>query len=210
MGAQPPHIVGIVGGSCAGKTWLADRLQQILGNEAVRVSQDDFYHDRSHLTPGRRARLNFDHPRAIDWKRLESVLLSFRAGRTASIPQYDFTTHGRLAGENLLTPARVIIVEGLWLFRRASLRACIDFKIFIRSTTELCAKRRLDRDVRERGRTREQVLDQLERYTIPMFNRFVAPQEKWADVLLEAPVTAADVQRVAGEIETKITDSVGI
>ena len=85
MQVQSPHIVGISGGSCAGKTWLADRLLNHFGENAVRLSQDDFYFDRSHLSPARRARLNFDHPRAIDWERLEKTLRRFARGREGSV-----------------------------------------------------------------------------------------------------------------------------
>src|SRR5438067_11198319 len=99
MQAESPQIVGIVGGSCAGKSWLAERLQQALRLNATRLSQDDFYLDRSHLSSARRARLNFDHPRAIDWERLEKVLSKWAHGETASVPRYDFVTHGRLRGE---------------------------------------------------------------------------------------------------------------
>src|SRR5687768_13666250 len=109
------HIVGISGGSCAGKSWLADRLLSAFADDAVKLSQDDFYFDRSHLSPARRARLNFDHPRAIDWERLEQVIARFAQGRATSVPRYDFATHGRLRGETALRPAAILIVEGLWL-----------------------------------------------------------------------------------------------
>ena len=95
MVAQKPTLVGIAGGSCAGKTWLAERLQSFLGQEATRLSLDDFYLDRSHLSPGRRALVNFDHPRSIDWQKLEEVLGKLAFGSTAAIPTYDFRTHGK-------------------------------------------------------------------------------------------------------------------
>lgn len=196
------HILGISGGSCAGKTWLADRLASALGTRAARLSQDDFYLDRSHLSPGRRAKLNFDHPRAIDWTRLELVLRAFSEGHGAAVPRYDFATHGRLREEAHVTPAPIVIVEGLWLFRRAQLRQLFDFKIFIRSSPELCTERRLKRDIVERGRTRAQVIEQLERYTLPMSERFVAPQEKWADTVLEAPISEGDVATIVKQIKT--------
>ncbi len=201
MQAPSPHIVGITGGSCAGKTWLADRLLNHFGENAVRLSQDDFYLDRSHLSPARRARLNFDHPRAIDWERLEKALGQFARGRIASVPRYDFVTHGRVPGEGTLHPAPILIVEGLWLFRRPTLRHLFDLKIFIRSTPDLCRKRRLQRDTTERGRSREQVLQQLERYTLPMSERFVAPQEKWADVVLNAPISEDQIFEIVNRIQ---------
>ena len=93
MNEYGPQIVGIAGGSCAGKTWLADRLSEPSGNDAVRISLDSFYLDRSYLSAGRRALLNFDHPRAIDWRSLERVLRKCAAREQFSVPRYDFATH---------------------------------------------------------------------------------------------------------------------
>src|SRR5688572_26593412 len=188
MQAESPHIVGIAGGSCAGKTWLADRLQKRLGSKAERLSLDNFYRDQSHLSLARRARVNFDRPQSIDWKRVEEVLSDFLQGRAASVPRYDYVSHGRLRDDLVLSPAPILIVEGLWLFRRPAVRKLFSLKVYIRSTNDLCKERRVRRDMRERGRTREQVLEQLHRHTLPMFERFVAPQEKWADVILDAPI----------------------
>jgi uridine kinase len=201
MVAQKPTLVGIAGGSCAGKTWLAERLQSFLGQEATRLSLDDFYLDRSHLSPGRRALVNFDHPRSIDWQKLEEVLGKLAFGSTAAIPTYDFRTHGRTGRELRLSPGEVVIVEGLWLFRRANLRKLFDLKIYIRSSTSWCKEKRLGRDTVERGRTEEQVLRQLKRFTLPMFEKFVAPQEKWADVVLESPVKETSVKRIGEQLK---------
>src|SRR5688572_27454107 len=115
MDEPMPQLIGIAGGSCAGKSWLAARLQEQLGKIAGRLSLDDFYRDRSHLPPGRRARINFDHPRAIDWERVEGVLTELCAGRAASIPRYNYETHGRFAEETILAPAPLVLFEGLWL-----------------------------------------------------------------------------------------------
>src|SRR5215831_12598866 len=115
-------LVAIVGGSGAGKTCLAQKLQAALGRKAVRLSLDDFYLDRSHLSSARRAMLNFDHPRAIDWKLLKAVLQNLRAGHVARIPQYNFKTHCLLTRTRLLKPKPIILIEGLWLLRTPSLR----------------------------------------------------------------------------------------
>jgi uridine kinase len=200
MNGNGPQIVGIVGGSCAGKTWLADRLSKSLGQKAVRISLDNFYLDRSYLPGQRRSRLNFDHPRAIDWAAFERVLRNCAAGQHFSVPRYDFATHSRAAGEFVSACAPVVIVEGLWLFRRAAIRDLFTLKIFIRAAQQLCVERRLARDTRERGRTDQEVLAQIARHTLPMFERFVAPQERWADLILEAPVSASEVSQVRNRI----------
>jgi uridine kinase len=204
MEEKSPHIVGIAGGSCAGKTWLADQLHAGFQGCSARLSLDDFYRDRSHLTPARRSRVNFDHPRAIDWKAMEKAVADFAQGRVAAVPCYNFAMHGR-RGEQLLHPKPILIVEGLWLFRRSSLRAFFDLKIFIRSASTLCAQRRVARDTANRGRTREQVLEQLERFTLPMFERFVAPQEKWADVVLDAPIGRSEVAELLNRVKMSVS-----
>src|SRR4051794_20374770 len=126
-----PFLIAIVGGSGAGKSWLAERMQLELGDSAVRLSLDDFYRDRSHLPSQRRLRLNFDHPRAIDWAAFEDVLRDCVAGRTTRIPQYDFATSSRLPGTKTLRPKPLVLVEGLWLLRRPSVRRFFQLCLFI-------------------------------------------------------------------------------
>ena len=204
MQGNGPQIVGIAGGSCAGKTWLAERLFEAFAGEAVQISLDNFYLDRSHLSVGRRARLNFDHPRAIDWPAFEQVLRRCAARERVSLPLYDFATHARVAGESVCESASLVVVEGLWLFRQPAIRDLLTFKIFIRAPQGLCVERRVARDTRERGRTHEEVMTQWKHFTLPMFERFVAPQERWADVILEAPVSASEVSQLRNRIAEKL------
>jgi uridine kinase len=210
MSRMSPQIVGIVGGSCAGKSWLAARLASRAGAAVARISQDDFYLDRAHLSAGRRARLNFDHPRAIDWAKLEGALAALQGGAAAAVPRYDFATHSRFKNETAVNPAPLIVVEGLWLFRRRPLRKLFDLRIFIRGEEKLRAERRMERDMAERGRTREQVLEQWRRFAEPMHHRFVAPQERWADVVLEAPVKDQDVDKIADRLGKEFLGTIGI
>src|SRR5439155_9499390 len=119
---RSPFLVAIVGGSGSGKTWLAEKLQAALAGKAARLSLDDFYRDRSHVAPARRAKINFDNPGAIDWAGFERVLRECAAGKAASLPCYDFKTHCRLRTSKRLPPRPVILVDGLWLLRRPSLR----------------------------------------------------------------------------------------
>ena len=157
--------------------------------------------DRSHLSPARRARLNFDHPRAIDWQRLEKTISQFSRGRGASVPRYDFVTHGRIPGDSNIESRAPSHRRGPVALSPPHIAQTVDLKIFIRSTAELCKKRRLQRDTTERGRTRQQVLEQLSRYTLPMSERFVAPQEKWSDLTLDAPVSENQVFQIVNKIQ---------
>jgi uridine kinase len=195
-----PQLIGIVGGSCAGKSWLAEHLEKMLAGFAGRLSLDDFYRDRSHLSPARRARINFDHPRSIDWATFKSVLRSCAEGHKTLIPQYDFETHARRSMPRAFKPAPLILCEGLWLFRNASLRRLFALKIFIRSPLNLCKRRRMDRDLAERGRSIDEIEERFDTMVAPMNQRFVTPQERWADVVLREAPTVQSVEALAGRL----------
>ncbi|MDB6066597.1 MAG: udk [Pedosphaera sp.] len=197
MKARPaPLLVAIVGGSGAGKSWLADQLQGMLGNTAARISLDDFYKDRSHLAPGHRARINFDHPRAIDWSRLERTLRDCLAWHTTQLPRYDFTRHARHALPQVLRPKPLILMDGLWLLRRPSLRRLFKLRIFIECPSSTRLRRRLARDLSVRGRCRASVQRQFQETVEPMNARYVEPQARWANILLKTPIRKREVKRL--------------
>lgn len=193
-------LVAIVGGSGSGKSWLADKLKRLLGKHAARLSQDDFYRDRSHIPILRRARINFDSPRAIDWRELECVLGLLRAGRAARFCNYDFKTHTRSSNWTTLKCAEIILVDGLWLLRRRSLRKLFTLKIFLKCPARVRLQRRLIRDVASRGRTPESVREQFWKTVEPMHKKFVEPQAEFADIILENSVTPAQIRRLLTRI----------
>ena len=181
-----PVLVLIVGGSGSGKTWLANKLQRALAPRVTRLSLDDFYRDRSHLSPARRARLNFDHPRAIDWEQVESVLNALLAGRSARVPSYDFKTHSRRASLITVRPRPLIVMEGLWLLRRSAIRRLASLSIFLDCPCRLRLRRRLLRDMAARGRTRDSIQEQFNKLVEPMHVRYVASQAGFADIVFRA------------------------
>jgi len=192
--AQQVHLIGIAGGSGAGKSWLAARLQRALGRQAVRLSLDDFYRDLRHLSPRQRVRVNFDHPRAIDWPLFNRTLADLQAARPVALPAYDFTTHTRTDRTRQLRPARFVLVEGLWLWRLAALRRRFSCRIFVDCPAPLRRARRLARDLRERGRTRASIFRQFNQQVSPMHKRFVAPQARHAHLCLTSPVSTGEVR----------------
>jgi uridine kinase len=203
-GAHPPLLVAIVGGSGAGKTWLAKKLRAALEPDAAHFSLDDFYRDCSRIQPARRAKINFDHPRTIDWECMEKVLGDLRSGRAARLPRYDFKTHSRVREKTALACKPLVLVDGLWLLHRRSLRRLFELKIFIDCPARTRRGRRLLRDLRSRGRTRISILEQLKNTVEPMHERFVAPQRKWADIVLRHTFDAGEVRRLARELRGKL------
>jgi uridine kinase len=200
--AAAPKLIAMVGGSGAGKSWLAERLRRRLGSRAGRLSQDDFYRDRAHLPWVRRARVNFDHPRAIEWRRLAAVLNGCRAGRVVRVPHYDFVTHTRQSSNVPWHPKPIVLVEGLWLLRRPALRRLFALKIFLDCPERVRLQRRLKRDVAGRGRTAASVRRQFREMVAPMHWRFVASQRRWADIVFRRPLTSADVARLAALVRS--------
>jgi uridine kinase len=198
---QPaPRLAAIVGGSGAGKTYLARLLQKEFGKDAVVLSLDDFYRDRSHLPLERRARTNFDDPRAIDWECLELTLKRLMQRKPTRVPRYDFATHCRLPQQTVLKSRAIILVDGLWLLRRPSIRRLFDCKVFVQCALQLRFARRLRRDVVERGRTEQSVRKQFFKTVAPMHKKFVQPQARWADVVLPGTFANAEVKALAQRI----------
>src|ERR1043166_200883 len=195
-----PKLVAIVGGSGAGKTWLADRLQQSFGKRAARLSLDDFYQDLSALPHSRRTRVNFDNPRRIDWPRVENAWRACRSGRSIALPHYDFTTHTRLPSSHRWTPQRLVFVDGLWLLYRPELRSLFDLTVFLACPTELRLERRLARDVAQRERTPDSVREQFWATVAPMHDRYVAPQQRWAEIVMNQPTEEKEIENLLEKV----------
>src|SRR5580658_3213405 len=200
------QLVALVGGSGAGKTWLSQGLQQALDLPVTRLSLDDFYLDQSRLPPSARDRVNFDHPKAIDWPLAEAVLLGCRDARTVYVPRYSFITHTRLRTFKVVAPRPIILVDGLWLLWRPQLRRLFDLRVFLDCPARLRLERRLHRDLADRGRDSLSVRRQFKETVAPMHKRFVAPQARWADVLLRQPPSQKEVERLAAMIEDKVSE----
>jgi uridine kinase len=196
-----PVIVGIIGGSGSGKSWLANRLATAIGpDKAGVICQDSFYKDLLRLAPEQRSEVNFDDPKALDWAAFRKCLAHVASGRVARIPKYNFTTHARDEGESLIQPGEVVIFEGLWLLHRPALRRYFQLAVFIEAESSLCLERRLQRDVCERGRCAEEVKAWFADRVLPMQQQFVTPQREFADVILKAPVTERQVKDLVNRI----------
>ena len=180
-----PYIVGIAGGTGAGKTTLAHRLFEQLGDDrATRIAHDAYYRGFAHLPADQRAQINFDHPDALETELLVQHLRALARGETASIPIYDFTTHTRTSKTHAIAPRPIIIVEGLLLWTERTLRDLLDLKIFVDVPPDIRLIRRIHRDVNERGRTPESVIHQYLATSRPMHETYVEPFRKHADLIV--------------------------
>ena len=197
-------LIAIVGGSGSGKTWLTSRLSQALAVPTARVSLDDFYFPRSDLSPAIRAKSNFDHPASVDWPLVSEVLQKCRSERTVELPSYDFVSHTCRPRRQTIHPAPLVLVEGLWLFWLPEVRGLFDLKLYIECPVQLRLHRRLERDVKERGRTPRSVRAQFWETVVPMHERFVAPQRRWADLVLGPSSDRMELRRLAARLESLV------
>jgi uridine kinase len=180
-----PFVIGVAGGSGSGKTTVVRRIVDSLGLEQVTwLDHDRYYRDRNDLRLEERAALNYDHPDALETDLMVDHVRALKAGRAIEAPQYDFTRHARLAQTDEFLPRRALIVEGILVFTDAALRDLMDLKVFVDTDSDTRFIRRLQRDVAERGRTMESVIDQYQSTVKPMHLEFVEPSKRYADVII--------------------------
>jgi len=177
--------IGVAGGTGSGKTTVALKILERVGFDRVAyVPHDAYYRDASHLPPAERTRLNFDHPDALDNDLLIAHLRQLQAGKAVEIPVYDFVTHTRRPETRHVEPQPAIMVEGILIFADKRLRDLMDVKIFVDTDADLRFIRRLKRDMEERGRTPESVINQYLNTVRPMHLEFVEPSKRYADVII--------------------------
>lgn len=178
-------LIGIAGGSGSGKTLVAQRIISEIGSgNVVLLEQDSYYKDLSHLAPKERGNRNFDHPSAIDTELLIQQVRDLLDGKSIEQPIYDFTTHTRKSETRRLQNHHIIVLEGILILEAERLRDLMDIKIFVDTDADIRLIRRIRRDVAERGRTIESVIDQYENSVRPMHMQFVEPSKRYADLII--------------------------
>lgn len=183
---KKPVIIGIAGGSASGKSSVARMVANEFedNNSVVIIRQDDYYNDQSHLPFAERLKTNYDHPLAFDNDLLLKQIHQLCEGKTIEKPTYDFVNHTRSAVTEIIKPAEVIVLEGLFVLQDEKIRKMLDMKLYIDTDSDVRFIRRLKRDVRERGRTIENVCDQYMQTVRVMHNAFIEPSKMYADVII--------------------------
>jgi uridine kinase len=180
-----PIIIGVAGGTGSGKTTVSQEILRRVGAERIAfIQHDSYYRDQSHLPAEERVRANYDHPNSLESELLVAHLRQLQAGRAVDMPLYDFTRHARRGESRHVEPRRVILVEGILIFAEPALREIFDVKIYVDTDADLRFIRRLRRDITERGRTVELVIEQYEKTVRPMHLEFVEPSKRYADLII--------------------------
>lgn len=178
-------VIGIAGGSGSGKTTVVRALTEQLNEKVVVLPQDSYYKDSSHLPLEERQKVNFDHPSSIDFQLLAEQLAQLKEGKTIEQPVYSYLTCSRSKTETVtVTPAEVIIIEGILIFTCPKLREQMDIKIFVDADDDDRLMRILVRDIEERGRDMEAVMSRYSKVVKPMYLQFIEPSKRYADIII--------------------------
>jgi uridine kinase len=178
-------IIGIAGGSGSGKSTVVKKIISLLPKNSVSViSQDSYYKDNGHKTPEERAKINFDHPSAIEFNLLVKHLDMLREGKSIPMPIYSYLTCARASETIPLEPKEVVIVEGILIMANPRMRERMDIKIFVDADSDDRLMRVIKRDIEERGRSFIEVLDHYEKYVKPMHLQFIEPSKRYAEIIV--------------------------
>lgn len=182
---KKPILIGITGGTGSGKSTIADEIYNSFDEDCIAmIQQDAYYKDQSHLTMEERVKTNYDHPRAFDNDLLIENLKSLINGEAIEKPIYDFTVHTRAEEKIKVNPRDIIIVEGILILEDERLRDLLDIKVYVDTDADIRILRRMIRDINERGRTVDSVVEQYLSVVRPMHMQFIEPTKKYADIIV--------------------------
>lgn len=203
-----PIIIGIAGGTGSGKTTLVNKLKSVLGDEVVTLCHDYYYKSNDHMPLEERKKLNYDHPNAFDTEMMIDDIQRLKKGRDVSRPVYDFVGHTRALETVNVCPKKVIIVEGILIFENRELLDELDIKVFVDTDADVRIIRRIVRDVKERGRDLDSVINQYLNTVKVMHDEFVEPSKRKADIIIpEGGHNKVAVSMLLDKIKVLLADS---
>lgn len=177
-------VIGIAGGSASGKTTIVSQIKEAFGDDIVVISHDSYYKAHDELPFDERSRLNYDHPNSFDTELMVEDIKKLKNNQEIDVPVYDYTIHNRTDQTVHVIPKKVIIVEGILILENADLRDMMDIKVFVETDADERLMRRIRRDVSERGRSVDSILNQYAQTVKPMHEQFVEPSKKYADLII--------------------------
>lgn len=201
-----PLVIGIAGKSGSGKTTLAQELVNSYNNDITIIRLDDYYKSQDHLDVVQRTLTNYDHPDAFDWDLLSNDLALLIEGKSINKPIYDYVTHTRSKEHEIVTPTKVIIIEGIFVLLEEKLRNLLDVKIYVDTDSDECIIRRITRDMNERGRDLDSIIKQYLECVKPMAEQFIEPTKKYADVIIPHGINEIALNVLKNQIDVFIKE----
>ena len=201
-----PLVIGIAGKSGSGKTTLAQELVNSYNNDITIIRLDDYYKSQDHLDVVQRTLTNYDHPDAFDWDLLSNDLALLIKGKSINKPIYDYVTHTRSKEYEIVTPTKVIIIEGIFVLLEEKLRNLLDVKIYFDTDSDECIIRRITRDMNERGRDLDSIIKQYLECVKPMAEQFIEPTKKYADVIIPHGINEIALNVLKNQIDVFIKE----
>lgn len=177
-------IVGVAGGTASGKTTIVSRIAEYFGNDIVVISHDSYYKAHDEMTYEERSQLNYDHPDSFESERMANDIRDLIKGHTIEVPVYDYTIHNRSDRTITVEPKPVIIIEGILVLENKELRDLMDAKVYVDTDADERLMRRIRRDMTERARSIESIMEQYATTVKPMHEEFVEPSKKYADIII--------------------------
>lgn len=202
----PSFAIGIAGGTGAGKTTVARTVAETVGEAVTRIPLDNYYQDLSHLAFEEREQINYDHPDAFEWDLLREQLDALLTGQSIEMPQYDFELHNRTDDRVTVEPSDIIVLEGILSLYDEEIREMLDLRVYVMTDADVRILRRIERDVIERGRDLEGVIDQYLGTVKPMHEQFVAPTKKQADVIIPEGANRMALDLLIEKVQAELPD----
>ncbi len=200
-------IIGVAGGSGSGKSTVTEHIVNAIGSEQVAIlMQDNYYRDLGHLTPEQRRKVNFDHPDAFDWELMRKQVDDLANGLPIEMPTYDFTIDTRSDKTITVLPAPIIVIEGLFTLLDADIRSHMSLRIFVDTADDIRFIRRLERDIKERGRSTESVIKQYLESVRPMHRQFIEPTKRNAHIIIPHGANKAALEMIVTRIRAALNN----
>ncbi|WP_255171780.1 uridine kinase [Natrononativus amylolyticus] len=200
----PSFVIGIAGGTGAGKTTVAREVADTVGEAVTRIPLDNYYKDLSHLAYEERTEVNYDHPSAFEWELLSDHLDSLLMGQPVEMPQYDFEIHNRKDETVRVEPTDVIVLEGILALYDETINDMLDLRVYVMTDADVRILRRIQRDVIDRGRGLEGVITQYLNTVKPMHEQFVAPTKKHADIIIPEGANRMAIDLLTEKVEAEL------